>query len=624
WLDLDKLAQLERRAATPQRALRPAETTGARLGVSQLPSVASAYPAIDLALDLGIEAVGLNGGTLRQMRLNAVMSRGDLVINQASALLPGETEVAGFAQIAFGVDTPRIDGNISARSDNLRGLLEWFGLDSSGVPAGRLRRFEGKARIEGTPSHVELTGVHVAFDSTKATAGFAVALGDRLGIGADIKVDQINVDAYALAADAAKAGKDKPPLLERFDANVTLAAHTVTWAGEPLNGVSLDALLQGGDVVLRSAVISEVLGARVEARGKVASVARRPSASLEVSVDAGDASRLLRLADLVPFTPVPLSLRGGLQTEPNGEIALDGIDLTYGDTHLRGKGRLGGAKKRLAVDLATQHLMIDSLPRVLPDDGGSFGLDAVINAETLSWGVYRLAGARVEAHIDGGAPVALDVTGGLFGGALDFTARSEAADRGKLGGSLSLRDADLASGFAAVLGTDAISGRGDLRAAFSAPARFGSEIWAGLSGSIEMTVRDGAIAGIDLPLMRSMLDPNDPPADIVDLLGAGLHGATPFTALNATARVHQGALAIETLRVATPVGEATGSGGADLARGTVDLSLTVPIAGDGVPPILLQVKGPVDEARVALDFSKLQRYLNRREAEMPGQDDSTQ
>jgi uncharacterized protein involved in outer membrane biogenesis len=624
WLDLDKLALLERRAAPPQRPARSADTAAARVGMNQVQPAAAANPPIDLALDLGVEAVGLNGGTMRQVRLNAVMSRGDLVINQASALLPGETEFTGFAQIALSADTPRIDGSLNARSDNLRGLLEWLGLDTGGVPPGRLRRFDGQARIEGTPARVELTGVNIAFDSTKATGALAVALGSRVGIGADIKVDQINVDAYALSADA-RAGKDRPPLLERFDANVTLAAQTATWAGEPLNGAAVDALLQGGDIVVRSATVSDVAGARVEMRGKITSVARRASTALDVAVDAADASRLLRLVDLAPFAPTPLSLRGRLRLEPGGDMALDEIDLRYGEMRLAGRARLAGAPRRLAVDLTAGALALDALPRIAADGGGAPGLDAVIAAETLSWGAYRVSGARIEAHFDDGVASALDANGKMFGGALDFTARSETADRGKLGGSLTLRGADLAVGLASLLGTDAISGRSDVRAAFSVPARFGTDIWAGLSGSLELTAREGAIAGIDLPLMRDLLDPNDPPADIVSLLGAGLHGgATPFSALDATARVEQGSLTIESLRVVTPVGEATGSGGADLGRGTVDLTMTVPIRDGGVPPVQLHVKGRVDEARVALDFSNLQRYLSRRDAEAPGQDNSNQ
>jgi uncharacterized protein involved in outer membrane biogenesis len=617
-VDLDKLSRLERRAATPARPSRPADTASARIDTSQAQT--APVPAIDLAVDLGIEAVGLNGGTLRQVKLNAVLSRGDLVINQASALLPGETEFTGFAQIALQAATPRVDGTLTARSDNLRGLLEWLGVETKNVPAGRLRRFDGQARIEGTPTRLELTNINLAFDATRATGGIAIALGKRLGLGADIRVDQLNLDGYALAAGA-KMGKDS--LLDHFDANLAFVAKTVTWAGEPLNGVSLDALLQAGDIVLRSAVVNDIAGARVEARGKIVAVARQPAAELDVALRADDPSRLLRFADLAALTPPPLAMSGKLRSAANGDVTLDGIELVYGDSHVAGRAALAGTPRRLALDLSSPRIVLDALPRLGGGDGGGLGLDAKLRVDALSWSDYQVTDAHVEAHADGGVLTALDVTGTFFDGAFDVTARSEAP--GKLSGSMALRGADLTTGFAALLGTDAISGRGDLRATFSAPARFAPETWNALSGSIEVKAQEGALAGIDLPLMHEMLDPNDPPADIVSVLGAGLHGgATPFSTLEASARVQQGALTLDSLRIATPVGEASGGGSADLARSTIDLSLTIPVAGTAVPPIQLFVKGPANAANLALDFSKLQRYLSRRQDETPGQDGASQ
>jgi hypothetical protein len=46
----------------------------------------------------------------------------------------------------------------------------------------------------------------------------------------------------------------------------------------------------------------------------------------------------------------------------------------------------------------------------------------------------------------------------------------------------------------------------------------------------------------------------------------------------------------------------------------------VPVAGIGVPPVQLKVQGPVEEARLAFDFSQLQRYLSQRQGETPAQE----
>jgi uncharacterized protein involved in outer membrane biogenesis len=384
----------------------------------------------------------------------------------------------------------------------------------------------------------------------------------------------------------------------------------------------LDALLQAGDITLHNAVVNDIAGARAEAHGKIASVARQPNADLEIAIRTDDSSRLLRFVNLTSLDPVPLSLNARLRGD---SLNFEAVDLTYGKSRVTGSASLTGSPRRLAVDIATGKLALDTLPRMGGGDGPGLGIDAVVKADALSWGAYELADARVEAHVDAGAPVAFGATGKIFDGTLDFAARGETADRSKLSGSLTLRGMDLGYGLSAALGTSAISGRGDIRATFSGPARVGGDVLAALSGSFELAARDGALAGIDLPLMHRMLDPNHPPTDIVGLLGAGLHGSgTPFTTFDAAARLQQGAVTVDSLRIATPVGEATGSGGADLARGTVDFNLTLPIAARPVPPIHLLVGGSLDEPGLSLDFSKLNQYLTRRDARTPGQDGGSQ
>ena len=620
WIDFDKLSRLERRAPAAQRpAPRPANGATTRVDTAATPRERAAEKILDLSLDLGIEALGLNGGIVRQLRLNAVMSRGDLVINQASALLPGGTELTGFARIDADAQPARIEGTVSARSDNMRGLLGWLGIDTSEVPAGRLRRFESQARVEGTPSRIELTGFNLVFDSTHATGGIAIAPGARIGLGIDLKIDQINIDGYsaAPAQSGQPAGASSPALLDRFDANLALAAETMTVGGETISGAVLDATLQRGDVVLRSLEIRDLAGAQVEMRGQLTAVTRQAAADLQISLRADDASRLLRLVDLTAAAPTPLALAGRLTGQAGGDIAFDDVDLAYGTSRFRGRAQLTQKPaRRVLLDLQTERVSLDSFAHIVADDDASLGVDAIVQADVIEFGPHEIGNARLEAHVDGDMPSAVDLTGTAYDGALEVTLRSEGPGRGKLNGTASLRNADLSRALAALIDVKAIHGRGDFRAAFSAPARRGADVWSGLAGSLELKGRDGTIDGIDLPMMRDMLDPSDRPTDVVSILGAGLHGgSTPFSALDAAATVQDGKLVVSTLRVGTPVGEATGGGGADLARATLDMWLAVPVGGPNVPPVRIQIGGRIDDPRVALDFSQLQSYLMNRNAQ---------
>jgi uncharacterized protein involved in outer membrane biogenesis len=624
WLDLDKLSRLERRVPAPRPAPRPTNGATTRVDTPAVPRDLAAEQPLDLALDLGIEAVGLNGGVVRQLRLNAVMSRGDIVINQATALLPGGTELTGFARIDADAQPAQIEGTVAARSDNMRGLLGWLGIDTRDVPAGRLRRFESQARVEGTPSRIELTGFSLLFDSTHATGGIAIAPGARLGLGLDLRIDQINVDGYSAAAPAQPGQQSaglSPALLDRFDANLALAVDTMTLGGETIEGAVLDATLQRGDVALRRLEIRDLAGTRIEASGQLAAISRQATSDLQVSVQADDGSRLLRLFDLTAAAPTPLSFAGRLTGLADGDMTIDDVDFTYGESRLRGRARFTQKPtRRVALDLTTERLTADAFAHIAADDDASLGIDAIVQADTFALGPHEVAKARLEAHIDGGTPGAVDLTGMLHDGMLELTVRSEGPGRGKLNGTASLRNADLARALAALIDVKAIGGRGDFRAAFSAPARRGADAWSGVSGSLELKGRNGTIDGIDLPTMRDMLDPGFPPADVVTLLGAGLQGgSTPFSALDAAATVQDGRLVVDTLRITTPVGDVTGGGGADLVRASLDMWLAVPIGGPDAPPVRISLDGRIDDPRVALDFAQLQRYLSNRNAPGSGQ-----
>ena len=459
WIDLDKLSRLERRAPAAQRpAPRPANGATTRVDTAATPRERAAEKILDLSLDLGIEALGLNGGIVRQLRLNAVMSRGDLVINQASALLPGGTELTGFARIDADAQPARIEGTVSARSDNMRGLLGWLGIDTSEVPAGRLRRFESQARVEGTPSRIELTGFNLVFDSTHATGGIAIAPGARIGLGIDLKIDQINIDGYsaAPAQSGQPAGASSPALLDRFDANLALAAETMTVGGETISGAVLDATLQRGDVVLRSLEIRDLAGAQVEMRGQLAAVTRQAAADLQISLRADDASRLLRLVDLTAAAPTPLALAGRLTGQAGGDIAFDDVDLAYGTSRFRGRAQLTQKPaRRVLLDLQTERVSLDSFAHIVADDDASLGVDAIVQADAIEFGPHEIGKARLEAHVDGDMPSAVDLTGTAYDGALEVTLRSEGPGRGKLNGTASLRNADLSR---ALVGLDRCQG----------------------------------------------------------------------------------------------------------------------------------------------------------------------
>ncbi len=206
-LDIDRLRRLPL-PATPTTRQAGAPRTGA-----SLPAAPAVQPGwvrgVDVSLDLSVDALVLGDGVLRQVRINAATRQDDLVINQASAQLPGGSEIVLIGQIDGSRNDPgaaRIDGAVEINSNNLRGLLQWAGIDLAAVPRDRLRRFEGTARLEGTLARPTFSAIDMRLDSSRLTGGLTLAVGDRIAFGADLRLDQLNVDAYRLTEPPPTSG----------------------------------------------------------------------------------------------------------------------------------------------------------------------------------------------------------------------------------------------------------------------------------------------------------------------------------------------------------------------------------------------------------------------------------
>ncbi|HSV27906.1 MAG TPA: AsmA family protein, partial [Candidatus Omnitrophota bacterium] len=125
-LDLDKL--LEKRAAAPQQQQQSAPAPAAPPGKAVEPPAGSFSLPKDVFVtaDLGVEALAWKGQVVRQARLEATLDQGEVMIQGATAQLPGGTVVSLAGTLAAERGNPVFDGQAEARSDNLRAVLDWL------------------------------------------------------------------------------------------------------------------------------------------------------------------------------------------------------------------------------------------------------------------------------------------------------------------------------------------------------------------------------------------------------------------------------------------------------------------------------------------------------------------
>ncbi len=370
-------------APAPNLAI-PAEAPGVDTG--------PALPA-DLtgALNLSVDAVVYRGQVVRQVLVALALEEGRLKVGQALALLPGGSDVSLTGDLGpsdqAGRPGLRFDGRLEAGSDNLRGILDWLGVDLAEVPASRLRKMSLTARIGATPSDVTLGEIDLRVDLSQITGGVAIALRERLGIGIGLALDKVDLDAYLPAGlpsggtatatspnagpataetpaagalefgaqDAAPAapGFAAPAVLADFDANFDLRIGQMTFRDISAANLHFDATLQQGSVALRELLIGDLAGAKARAAGTFGNLTTAPRLDTAYDINVPDAARLAKafgadtalaerlksvnLSGTVRGTPDRLDLASDLRTlggrfEAAGQVrpkaAPFGFDLT--------------------------------------------------------------------------------------------------------------------------------------------------------------------------------------------------------------------------------------------------------------------------------------------------------
>ncbi len=362
----------------------------------------------DASLEVKVDAVVYSDGIIRQGRLTMELEDGTLTVSQASALLPGGSDITLFGVVEPAGDTLSFDGQVEANSDNFRGLLEWLNINVGDVPPDRLRKFELAAGLHGTPEELTISNIDMQVDVSRIRGGVAAALRERPGFGIGFSVDKVNVDAYLPRASAGSVAVGEAPaaprrrlaalgLLNRFDAILQFQIGSLTLNEESVTGVAFDGTLQGGALELRQASIADVAGASFTAGGTITGLDGQPAVALDVTLEAGDTNRLFKLAGRP--TTVPLG-PGRFSSKLEGNLESLRIDAELGA--LGGSLRTTGTLSALAtqpgydIEIELDHPNAGQLVRAL---GGNAPAPAGGGQSPLRV-AGRLAGDLAAADVD--------------------------------------------------------------------------------------------------------------------------------------------------------------------------------------------------------------------------------
>lgn len=350
-------------AVAAAEAGTPAESTG------QAAETAAAAPfalptGIDVSADVRVGEVLMRGDAVKDVVLSAQLAKGEVTLSQFTLQGPGKLDVAVFGFLAARDGVPTFDTSIEASVEDVDALLKWADVQT-GLPAGKPGSINFKAAAKGTDTSIALHELTLSFDETNIVGAANIALRDRLGIGATVKVDIINIDSYmptgarqsapppAKPAEPSAEGDgstDQPkaptksargpfaalaPLTE-FDANLNVSVQNLTASGIPMRDINADIGLVAGDLTIRNVSVGNVAGVSSVMTGALNNLGGVPEAkALKTDVRIGDLAALAKTFD--EELPIPAKDIGtvsmtatvdGALTKPSLVSQLQTLDAT--------------------------------------------------------------------------------------------------------------------------------------------------------------------------------------------------------------------------------------------------------------------------------------------------------
>lgn len=304
----------------------------------------------DLRLELAVEAstVRYRKGAVRDIAGAFRIEHGAFRLLELRAVLPGDFRIHRKAGFEGDQVHPGYDGIIEVDGRDLRQTMKWIGIDTSAVPAGRLRTLQITGKTRPAKGFVHLEEASFALDDQTGTIAADVALSIPTVIVGRLRMSHLDLDAYRLSRaelermipatpTPEEAPGIEPPL---FDLAVEIDA--VRFRGEVAHKVDARVLLRGNLLTLKHVGVGALLGAHLEIAGTVDRFGSSPRLDLTWRGVLPDADRMHDYAGLPRFVHgrIGPAQVAGKAAGTLSEIALSNLSLGMLDTTIAASGKV--------------------------------------------------------------------------------------------------------------------------------------------------------------------------------------------------------------------------------------------------------------------------------------------
>lgn len=331
------------------------------------------WPSALMDIDLLADEARWRDGTLRDVRLVGRMQDRVLAVDQGNATLPGGTAITLAGSADLRETTPRVELTVDLTSPSLRDTLAWANVDVTKVPVERLRQAELHGKLAGKPDDVSLTDLTGSIDTTKLNGAITLTRRERIGLGARLVLDRLDLDAYR-TTDAPNWTDLLAPLVKQTDLTLDLKADQLALAGLQAENLALDGSLDNGSATLRQLTVKSLSGIALQANGRYAGAGQTGGSHLTLTASAPTLAPLFRALSI---DAIPLADRLGavsLEARMVGDDSKAAVDIRA--NLLGGTAQIGGevlepaGTPNLALKIRTTvPETADALRLLLPDAG---------------------------------------------------------------------------------------------------------------------------------------------------------------------------------------------------------------------------------------------------------------
>jgi AsmA-like C-terminal region/AsmA family len=384
---------------------------------------------VPIGIDFSAESAPLGGGTLEHVRAAIDLTGNDLVVREASALLPGNGRLRLGGRVARGdLTRPRFDGDLRLDAPVLRTTLRWLeqvipGTVPSrllaGLPDGVAQRAELSAHVVAGRGEAMLQRLVGSLDDASISGSLGFKGGDPPAYMVDLSLDHVALEQWLPRLPGLA---ELSPLVPGLDAELRLNIRHATLADTRFDGLAVDAGIEAGGILLRR-FEGTARGARVTASGVLGDGGRISDGKL--SLETKDATPLADLlAPAWQATPALWHGPGRLDAQFAGpqEAVAVAVRLTLADAQLDASPvvdlksgewtttltlRHPGARRMVATLGLPERIGLRGLPDWLGD--GSLSLVAHLGGGPGRFVADKFDLTAAALHATGG--LAVDVSG---------------------------------------------------------------------------------------------------------------------------------------------------------------------------------------------------------------------